>query len=897
MSIDRLYSIGFDVKKAIAAVDTFEKRYKGLQSLLDKSFKPKGGVGIASTFNSLGSKFDNVGVKGEQAANKIIAAFFRADNAIRVFRDRLNSGDFKNSAAIKGLDNALKKIGNETTSVGKKVSKFLGDDIKRASDKAGKSVKSLGKKGARTGSDLDRAGRRGSRGIAAIDKSAKTAAFSLTRLATKIAAIFGAFQLIRKTGADFLDFNDNFTAAAAKWSSIDKELQPGTEAFERLGVQIRQLRKDTEFTPTDAAKAADFWAKAGKTAEQTKVVLPVSLDLATAARLNADEAGDILSDALGQFSLDTSDTDQLLINTTRIADVMANAANTANFSVSELFESFKQSGPVMAAAGQSIEQTSAFLAVLANAGIKGSKAGMSLKAVTSSLVAPTKIQSKIYQQLNIHTKDAEGNFLGIADILGQVDKATKKMGSGERLDIFARLVGREGLPGFINLLNKGENVLGDMARQFENVSGKTKELAEYMRQSARAQFQTFLGNISDIGIELVGNIDLFGRLNRALKRVDIEAVSKFINKDLIPAFEKIYSVITNSVIPAFRDVGSDLNQYFGPALRTVTSLLGDLTGHSDGLRTAIKYLIEAFVVGRIFRFATGLGSILGKLNALVPLMSSVAKGGRGLVAALSGLGGLNAVKSIAVAGTIGAAIGTAIAAKFGKEEMVTTAVREAGALAGGSKGTSELFVKSQLSEDPEKINASVARLEEALAYEKSTLFPNEEDVSKLEKALNLITRAKSELNVETFGTDVFVSGGGPGKSRMFNTPEEETGVLLGGMSIDTSIDRPKYKPLDFEPIKGPIDDLNSNIQKQAKQVDEYNRKSLEYQKQMAIDSKSARKGVEQNINIGPTTVNIDAKGGNPEDLERTINRAMDRRDRQQRASIKGAASSLTAGAY
>ena len=72
------------------------------------------------------------------------------------------------------------------------------------------------------------------------------------------------------------------------------------------------------------------------------------------------------------------------------ADILAAASTNANTNVSMLGESFKYAAPVAGSFGISAEDTSVALGLMANAGIKASQAGTSLRTGLTNLAKPTK---------------------------------------------------------------------------------------------------------------------------------------------------------------------------------------------------------------------------------------------------------------------------------------------------------------------------------------------------------------------------------------------------------------------------------------------------------------------------------------------------------------------------
>ena len=84
-------------------------------------------------------------------------------------------------------------------------------------------------------------------------------------------------------------------------------------------------------------------------------------------------------------------------------------------------ESMTYAGSVAKSYGQNIEDTATAIAVLGNAGIKGSVAGTSLAAFMNRLAAPEgKKAPALIKQLGIQVKDAHGAMRPLPDLINQV---------------------------------------------------------------------------------------------------------------------------------------------------------------------------------------------------------------------------------------------------------------------------------------------------------------------------------------------------------------------------------------------------------------------------------------------------------------------------------------------
>ena len=75
-----------------------------------------------------------------------------------------------------------------------------------------------------------------------------------------------------------------------------------------------------------------------------------------------------------------------------------------------LGESFKYVAPLAGTLGYTAEDTSIALGLMANAGIKGSQAGTSLKTALARMSAPTAKQAAAMKKLGISLTDGEGNM-------------------------------------------------------------------------------------------------------------------------------------------------------------------------------------------------------------------------------------------------------------------------------------------------------------------------------------------------------------------------------------------------------------------------------------------------------------------------------------------------------
>lgn len=295
-----------------------------------------------------------------------------------------------------------------------------------------------------------------------------------------------------------VEFEQTLVNAAAKFSG---EIRRGTEAFEDLERAARKTGATTEFTATQSAQALNFLAMAGFSAEAAIAALPGVVDLATTAQIDLGLASDIATDSLGAFNLLTKDAAQNQKNLTRITDVFAKATTSANLSIEEMFEAIKQGGPVGIAAGQSLETIATFAAKMADAGIKGTRAGTGLKNVFLSLNAPGSQAAKIMRALGIKTADASGNIRDAIDVFQDFARVTKKLPQQTQLKVFNEIFGKIPIAAAINLTNAAGG-MKEFRQTLIDSTSTAKTMAGVMRDTVQGRLNSLKSAVEGVKISI-----------------------------------------------------------------------------------------------------------------------------------------------------------------------------------------------------------------------------------------------------------------------------------------------------------------------------------------------------------------------------------------------------------
>ena len=284
----------------------------------------------------------------------------------------------------------------------------------------------------------------------------------------------------------YVEFEDAVTKAGSKFKDVDVTSAEYNQTLEKLQASAREVGALTKFSAVDSANALDKMAMAGFTSEQSMGMLMGTTNLAAAVGLDLTSAVDMATDAMGAFNLVSEDQDQISTNMNRIADVVAKTTNKANLDMNMWFESVKMGASTFTSLGGTIEEFSAYVGTLANAGIKGGMAGNALKNIMLNLSAPAKAGADALKELGISVFDASGRMKPITEIMKQFEKNLAGVADDRKAALLKDIFGKEQISSFNVLLSAGTENLAEFTKTLENSGGTAEAIAG-------AQMKSFVG--------------------------------------------------------------------------------------------------------------------------------------------------------------------------------------------------------------------------------------------------------------------------------------------------------------------------------------------------------------------------------------------------------------------
>jgi len=284
-----------------------------------------------------------------------------------------------------------------------------------------------------------------------------------------------------------------------------------SEDFEALRGNAISLGSATKFTATEVAGLQKEYAKLGFTTTEILRITKATLDLAAATGSDLAFAATIAGATLRQFSLDATQMQ-------RVVDVMALSFSRSALDMNKFETAMSKAGPVAAAVGDTIEDTTAKLATLANSGLDASISGTSLR--------------NIYLEL-----EKRG--------LSWNDAMTRIQGSQSKATTSLELFGKRGAVAGLVLADNIE-LVNQLTTEFKDAAGSAEEMADVMLDNVqgsmtimKSQWEGFILRVNESNAALQKTINLlsdFIKVSGTLGKkdyaalVDINEVKTFSDK-------------------------------------------------------------------------------------------------------------------------------------------------------------------------------------------------------------------------------------------------------------------------------------------------------------------------------------------------------------------------------
>ena len=211
-------------------------------------------------------------------------------------------------------------------------------------------------------------------------------------------AIYSVVNAARAGVDEIIEFDQALKNLQAITQATDSQLSV-------MGDKILEVAERTKFSSTEIANGMVLLGQAGLSAEESTNAIGAAADLATGTLSSMELVTDLLTTTLRSYNLDA-------IESSRVADVFANAINKSKLNVDKLRIAFNYIAATAHQTGLSLEQTAAATMTLADHGLRASTIGTGLRQVLSRLLSPNRKLREAFEEYGIELDKVSPKTVG-----------------------------------------------------------------------------------------------------------------------------------------------------------------------------------------------------------------------------------------------------------------------------------------------------------------------------------------------------------------------------------------------------------------------------------------------------------------------------------------------------
>lgn len=302
------------------------------------------------------------------------------------------------------------------------------------------------------------------RNVGNYQSALKGATGATFKLGTALGAGFLGVQALANGIKEGFQAFVGFEFAIAKVGAVSGATRSELLALEN---NARDLGSSTQFTATQVADLQLEFAKLGFTAKEIVNVTGATLDLATATGESLAKSAAVAGTTLRGFGLD-------VMETGRVTDVMAKSFSSSALDLDSFKESMKLVAPIAKSAGVPLEQVTAMLSSLADAGIKGSAAGTSLRRILTDMSATGKPASEALRELS-------EKGITLTDAMDEVGRTAQTS---------------------LLILSENQAKTDGLTVSYRNATGSAKAMADQMRATTKGAIDQLSSAVEGLGINV-----------------------------------------------------------------------------------------------------------------------------------------------------------------------------------------------------------------------------------------------------------------------------------------------------------------------------------------------------------------------------------------------------------
>ena len=290
-------------------------------------------------------------------------------------------------------------------------------------------------------------------------------------------SISGIVNAATRAFRSFLDTAEAFSKEIANVRAISNATD---EEFQRLSDTAQELGRTTAFSATSAAQGMTELAKAGFSVNEIIAASPAVLNLAVAAQTELANAADITATVLRTYALEAEEAG-------RVTDIITRTITSSKTDIDTFRESFKVLGPAASALGVSLTEASAAIGLLGDRGLTGTDATTALSTGLARLAAQPGQVAEEMKRLNLQVFDSNGQFIGLANLIAELEQKYAAFTDEQRAASIAALFGARAFRQVNILLDSQKTLQDDVVDATFQGSEALREYTAFIERAGEAQ--------------------------------------------------------------------------------------------------------------------------------------------------------------------------------------------------------------------------------------------------------------------------------------------------------------------------------------------------------------------------------------------------------------------------
>ena len=403
---------------------------------------------------------------------------------------------------------------------------------------------------------------------------------------------------------------------------IIERTQATREEQDLLAQAVQNAQRELGVTAAVSADALLRMVKDGFSAREAADALGTSLAYAKAEGVDAAQAIDGLGGILDSFNEKPQIIGQL-------ADQLTAASRAAGTSTEALAEGLSRVGLAADESNVSIDQTLAYLSLLAKRNIEGSAAARQLVSIMGDFRDPASAAGKALDDLGLSGQNFDQVIRTLAGNSDQAAKVLQTLGDRPRAALQA-------------LLADGGGALRELNQIIDNSEGSAKRAADALKGTFNDSWDRVIASVDRAKIALATPIlkpladglqQLADKLNEAAESGAFDQIGKKLGEFVSNAVPQIVDFLSKfdfekavTNISGFVDRATILFNELSSTVKIVSGTIGTVF---DTVKAGAAVVVESFagVANDVAELATQFGI---PAEELAVLFDDVAKGARGL---------------------------------------------------------------------------------------------------------------------------------------------------------------------------------------------------------------------------------------------------------------------------